>query len=125
MGSEQKSDQKLKISRTFDPVTLAGGYTTIYFIPVEFNQELNEQWVVKLKKKYDELSQGKTESIVFQPVGGSPLLDWANENVDAQKLLFIMLNKKTGPEGTHVEPEPEKALNWLTESVNFANEADN
>jgi hypothetical protein len=122
MNTDPTESYAMEIEKIYDPVILAGGYTSLYVIPIEFSHSLDPIWLETLKEKYDELSLGSSESIVFEPVEDSPLLDWSAGRIDSDKLLFVVLNQKTDDEGIHVKPEPEKAREWIYEAVDFANQ---
>ncbi|AFM25191.1 hypothetical protein [Desulfomonile tiedjei] len=113
----------MEIVKIYDPVILAGGYTSLYVIPIEFSRSLDPIWVEKLKEKYDELSLGSSESIVFEPVEDSPLLDWSAGRVDSDRLLFVVLNQQILADGIHVKPDPERAREWIIDAVDFANQS--
>lgn len=123
MNTDPTESHAMEIEKIYDPVILAGGYTSLYVIPIEFSHSLDPSWVERLKKKYIELSLGSSESIVFEPVEDSPLLDWSAGRVDSNRLLFIVLNQETHADGIHIKPDPEKAREWIFDAVDFANQS--
>ncbi len=115
----EKYCKNLEIVKIHNAIVRAGGYAKIFLVPIEFSEKLIPEWVPFFQDSYEELSTSKSEDILYEPADYE-LNGWNEAPIS--NVLFLALNEK-GIDGHTIEPDPEKAREWLNRALKEANSA--
>jgi len=119
MPTNKHDFSDLTIVRFHDPVDREGGYSSPWYLPIEFSSELPPEWVNLFKTSYSDLSgRNKKEVWFFPNYSGSGPPRWSSrEKTPKNRMLFLALAEKKGK----LELDPDETRSWIIQSVESAN----